>query len=242
VLTAVLISVPLIVAAAAFWEFRQGVRKKYPVIAEAGRIEGIPALDAGNFDKAYQLLSAAKLAVNALDGEVEGANDIIQAANEAEIFVNLSPQLPEDMLEEAGRTDPDTWASKFNDLYKGRAVLIDSIITDVPTPGEPSRYMLGYVIVPPGGTNNFLNTREARPDRYAFIDLEGFELFERPPAQKGQRVIFGAKLASFEKNGDVWWVGLQPKSGVFITHSQALKAVGFPGADKVDLPPEPQPQ
>jgi hypothetical protein len=144
------------------------------------------------------------------------------------------------MLDEAGRAGKAAWPSKFKDLYKGRTVLIDSIITEVPTPGESSRYMLEYVIVPPGGTSNFLNTREARPDRYGLIDLEKFELFEHPPAQKGQHVTFGAKLASFESDGDVWWVGLEPQSGVFIIHSRALQAVGFPGADKVDLPPEPQ--
>ena len=107
------------------------------MIAEKGRIEGIPALDEGNFDKAYQLLSAAKSAVDALGGAVEGADEIRTAAAEAAIFVDLSPRLLEDMLEEAGRTDPDAWASKFETLYKGRAILIDSIITDEPEPGRP---------------------------------------------------------------------------------------------------------
>ena len=43
-------------------------------------------------------------------------------------------------------------------------------------------------------------------------------------------MTFGARLASFkfDDNDDVWWVGLEPKSGVFITHTKALEAMGWP--------------
>ena len=114
--------------------------QEYPLIAETGRIEGIPALDEGNFDKAYQLLSAAKTAVDSLGGAVEGADEIRTAAAEAAIFVDLSPQLLEDMLEEAGRTDPTSGRPGSRPSIKGRTILIDSIITDEPGPGLSSRY------------------------------------------------------------------------------------------------------
>ena len=107
------------------------------MIAETGRIEGIPALEEGNFDKAYQLLSAAKSAVDALGGAVDGADEIRNAADEAAIFVDLSPQTLEEMLEEAGRTDPDSLGRPSSDaLYKGRAILIDSTITEAPGRGH----------------------------------------------------------------------------------------------------------
>ena len=97
-----LILVPLLVVTAAIWRYRRFVRQEYPLKAEAGRLEGIPALDDGNFDKAYQLLSAAKTAVDSLGGEVLGAEDIRKAAAEA-IFVDQCPGTMEDMLDEAGR-------------------------------------------------------------------------------------------------------------------------------------------
>ena len=80
--------------------------QEYPLIAERGRNEGIPALDQGDFDTAYQLLSAAKTAVDSLGGAVEKAEEIRTAAAEAAIFNDRSPLLLEEMLEEAGRTDP----------------------------------------------------------------------------------------------------------------------------------------
>jgi DNA-directed RNA polymerase subunit RPC12/RpoP len=239
-LTLVLILVPIIVASAVAWRIRQNVRKQYPLIAERGRTEGLPALEAGDFDKAFQLLSAAKTAVDGLGGEVDGAEKIRTAAKEAEIYVNLCPRSLEEMLDEAGRAGSDAWTSKFDTLYKGRTILIDSVITEVPRSGSSSGYVLEYVIVPPGGTNNFADVRDAPPDRWGLIDFEGFKLFELSPPRKGDHVTFGARMASFERDnsGNVWRIGLEPDSGVFIVHTKALEAVGFPGAAKVEPPPE----
>ena len=90
----------------------------------------------GNFDRAYQLLSAAKSAVDALGGDVEDADEIRDAAEEAAIFIDLSSQTLEEMLEEAGRADPEAWASRFDNLYKKRSIIIDSWITSAPEPGK----------------------------------------------------------------------------------------------------------
>ncbi len=242
-LTLVLILVPLLLVTAAVWRYRRSLRQEYPLIAETGRLEGIPALDEGNFDKAYQLLSAAKSAVDSLGGEVKDAEEIRKAADQAAIFVDRCPRLLEDMLDEAGRTDPAVWESKFDTLYKGRAIVIDSIIKEAPEPGPSSRYMLEYVVFPPGGATNFTEGRDARPDRFALIDLKGFELFDLARPQKGDHVSFGARLASFQPDPshDFWWIGLEPKSGVFITRTKALEAIGLPGAGNVEGPAETQP-
>src|SRR5207248_1984237 len=52
----------LIVATAGIRQWRQH-RQDLPRIAALGRVEGLAALDEGKFDKAYQLLSAARRAV-----------------------------------------------------------------------------------------------------------------------------------------------------------------------------------
>ena len=85
-------------------------RQEYPLIAEKGRLEGIPALEQGDFDKAHNLLSAARKAVDALGGGVEDAEEIRDAADEAEILVNLCIQKLEDLLAEA--TPTEEWATE----------------------------------------------------------------------------------------------------------------------------------
>src|SRR5262249_13389827 len=98
--------VPLLVIAAVRLRHWNATKQEFPLVAERGRTEGIPALDEGKFDKAYQLLSAAKTAVDALGGAVEDAEAIRHAAAEAALFVNRCPRSVEDLLAEAGRTDP----------------------------------------------------------------------------------------------------------------------------------------
>ena len=99
------------------------------------------------------------------------------------------------------------------------------------------------MIVPPGGATNFNDARGAAPDQIGLIDFTDFKLFEVVRPQKGHHVIFGAKLASFtfDDKNDVWWVGLEPKSGVFITHPKALEAMGWPRAAEAELTPESEP-
>ncbi len=124
----IFVLVPLLVVMTVSWRYWRQRRQEYPLIAERGKVEGIPALEEGNFDKAYQLLSAAKAAVNALGGAVDDADTIRNAADEAAIFVDQAPISLEEMLEQAGRTDPQSWATKFDAVYKGRAVSFDTWI------------------------------------------------------------------------------------------------------------------
>jgi hypothetical protein len=237
-----LIVVPLLVVTAVAWRYRQSLRKDYPLKAEIGWTEGIPALKNGDFDKAHQLLSVAKSAVDALGGAVEHAEDIRKAAAEAAIFVDQTRSL-EEMLDEARRIDPDVWASRFETLYKGHAIWIECSIYGEPEPGRSARYLLDYVVFPPGESTNFGDGRTARPPPRALIDLTGFELFDLARPRKGDNVTFGARLASFrfDSENDVWWVGLERKSGVFITHTEALEACGRPRSGDAEVPSESQP-
>jgi hypothetical protein len=243
-LTLILIVVPALVIATITWRvWRQG-RQKYPQIAEKGLTEGIPALEAGDFDNAYQLLSAAKSAVNALGGAIEGADDIRQSADEAAIFVDQSTRSLEELLDEAGRTDPQVWASRFETLYKGRGYLFDSVIADdEPKPGRSSPYMIDYVIMPTGGASSFQEGHNTEPSRVGLIDFTGFQLFEVRRPRKGEQVTFGARLASFQFDAEnkVWWIGLDPKTGVFIKHTKALETIGWPRGGEATPQPEGQP-
>ena len=226
------------------WRILKNRRAQYPLIAERGRDEGIPALEAGEFDHAFQLLSDARSAVEGLGGAVDGADEIIQAARESAVFVDLCPESLEDLLAEAGRTGSEDWESKFDKLYKGRYYLFDSFILATPEQGAGG-YELGYVVFPPGEATRFGDPGQARPDRFARIDLSDFELFTKAPVpkSKGDPVTFGAKLRSIARDLERkhWVVRLVPSSGVYITHQGALKASGWPDSESVELPREDQP-
>jgi hypothetical protein len=227
--------VPVLVMATIAFQYWKQKRREYPMIAETGRLEGIPALEEGKFDKAYQLLSAAKSAVDSLGDDVEGADDIRTAADEAAIFIKLSSRSLEEMLEEAGR-DPDLWATRFADLYKNRSVIIDSWVASAPEPGKGA-YDISYKVFPSGGASQFMDSQNiVPPERIAIIDLADFQLLELSRPKVDERVAFGARLASFtyDSTRELWVIRLDPTSGVFIKHSKALEVLGWPRTPPID--------
>ena len=165
-----LVLVPLLVIATVAWRYRQHVRQEYPLIVETGRTEGIPALEAGDFDKAHQLLSAARTAVDGLGGAVDGADEIRQAADEAAIFVNLITRGPGRPAGRgrANRSDQLGLASSTRSTKGGRSSSIRSS-PPCPTDASPSRYELALRILPPGEATN----REGRPDRGRRVRSDG---------------------------------------------------------------------
>lgn len=231
--------VALVVAGTVGLRIWRNVRQGYPQVAELGRVEGIPALEAGDFDRAHQLLAPAKQAVDALGGQVEDADRIRQAADEAALYVNLAGQGLEDMLDEAARAStPKEWAGRFNDRYKGRGVLFDTKIQA--TPADPAgRYKVEYVVLPTEDAGSF-RAGGARPERSAEVDLRGFELFDLAGPKAGDHVVFGARLAALEYDSEArgWVVRLEPKSGLFVQFHKALDALGWPEPDQ-SVAPEP---
>ncbi len=222
-----LLAVVLLITATITVRQRRLMRQNLPRIAELGRTEGLVALDEGKFDKAHQLLSEARRAVDALGGAVEGAAAIRQGAAEASIFVKLVPERLESILDQAGRYDPKEWPAHFQVLYQGRTIIVDAQIVAVP--GQEGTgdgaYELDYQIFPDG---------EGQPARLARIDTRGFRLFADARPKVGDRVQFGARLAGFTYNQEAeeWRITLEPDSGVFLTHPQALEVLGWPGADE----------
>jgi hypothetical protein len=145
-----------------------------------------------------------------------------------------------ELLYEAGRTTPETWESRFDSVHKGRSIIVDSIVTVLPDGSPSSRFELLLRILPPGEATK----RDGQPDLIGEIDLTGFNLFELSPPKLGDRVIFGAKLASFRYDSATrtWMIRLEPKSGVSITHTKALDAMGWrdeliPAAELRELQP-----
>jgi len=205
-----------------------------PRVVEVGRTDGIPALDAGKFDRAHQLLSRAKAALARLGDSYQGAGAVRQAADEAEVIVGLAPGSLESLLEEAARSDAEQWVAHFDTLYKGRTVILDAQVTATPDAQGKGRYELDYRIIPDGGGGGTPRTRGR-------VDLTGLKLIEMVRPKLGDGVRIGVRLASFrfDLDREEWLVGLEPDSGVIMTHGSALEALGWPKADAVD--PENQP-
>jgi hypothetical protein len=135
------------------------------------------------------------------------------------VISNLVPSSLEEMLDEAARSDAKSWSDRFNTLYKGRTILLDAHIKEVPDPRGAGSYDLDYRI--------FREGEGGKPRSLGRIDLTGFHLFELTKPRVRDHVTFGAKLASFRFDHEEWLVGLEPQSGVTMTHAKALEALGF---------------
>jgi hypothetical protein len=170
-----------------------------PKIAAANQEEGTRALIDGSFDVARRKLDIAASALERL-GDSEAAN-VRHMADEAALLADLTGETLEEILEDvATRSDGP---EQFRTLYRGRSIIMDAHIE---SPGE-----LDYRIF---GSGN----------RRARISLDGFALLadKRP----GDAVTFGARLSSMSLGDDnVWQIGLEPDSGVFISTPAAWKAL-----------------
>jgi hypothetical protein len=194
-----------------------------PRVAELGRVQGLAALDAGKFDLAQQLLSDAKRAVDTLGDDYDGADEIRQGAAEAAIFTTLVSDPLETILTEAS-ADPKEWKSRFSTFYKGKSIIVDTHVAAAPNAsGTGGRYDLVYRVLPLGEGD--------KPNRVGRLDLDGFKLFEQPRRDVGERVVFGARLASWSLDLETgeWRIGLEPDSGVYLRHPRALEAIGWKG-------------
>ncbi|GAC1463288.1 MAG: hypothetical protein NVSMB9_00590 [Isosphaeraceae bacterium] len=199
--------------------------KDLPRIIERGKTEGLVALDAGQFDRAHQLLSEAKRALDQLGNQVEGALAIQHGADEAAIFVQLVSNTLEEILDEAAREEPKAWTERFNLFYRGRSVIIDAHLASVPDSTGNGRYELDYQIFRAG---------EGTPASSARIDTSGLRHLDTIKPKVGDEIIFGARLASFhfDRGRGEWLVGFEPGSDVQMTHAKALETIGWPRADR----------
>lgn len=211
----------MIVATVGFRVWRSQFQD-YPRLAELGRTEGLKALDAGEWDKAHQLLSRAKKAVDALGGKVEGAEEIRHGAGEAALYANMVSERLENLLEAADPSEGSGWPRQFDALYKGKAIIIEAEVTAVPGADGHGEYDLNYRIFP-SGEGDLQRRRDVRVGR---LDLGNFKLFHDLQPKQRTAIAFGARLRSFafDPERNEWLVGLEPDSGVILQHQAALDA------------------
>ncbi len=207
------------------WKQRQ---EELPRIAEIGRTEGLKKLDSGDFFAAKKILADAAAAVDAMGGRFAGGDAIRHAAQEAAIFTDLVPQTLEDLVEEAATYDVNAWSAHFAAIYQGRSIIIETTITAIPDPAKPeSRYTDAYRIAVGRGPTPQFSGR---------IDYTGFELFTLTEPNVGDTKLFGARLAALECDltTNIWVLKLEPRSGVFMTHPEALQAINWPAGEPVE--------
>jgi DNA-directed RNA polymerase subunit RPC12/RpoP len=219
----------LIVGAVGMRRHRQRL-EDLPRIAEIGRAEGLKRLDSGEFHAAKKLLADADDAVKGLGGRYEGADAIHQGALEAAIFADLAPAGIDEILEEAATSDPAKWPSRFAAMYKGRSVIIDPPVLEVPNPAKPgSSYTVNYPLY---------FGRGPRPEGRGRIDLAGFRLFELSQPKLDEQKPFGARYASIELDltTNEWVVTFEPESGVYITHTKALESINWSPSEAAEEP------
>jgi len=218
----------LVLGAISVRRWRQRL-EELPRIAEIGRSEGFRKLDSGDFFAAKKILADAAAAVDAMGGRFEGADAIRQGALEAAIFTDLVPRSLEDLVEEASTyRDVSGWSAHFDSMYRGRSILFETTITAVPDPNKPGS---GY-----GDAYRILVGQSSKPKAKGRVDYQGFELFELSKPKLDEIKLFGARLATleFDLAENTWVFTLEPDSGAFITHIEALEALHWPTGEPVE--------
>lgn len=210
----------LLVAVTVMSHWQNARLAELPKLIEIGRVEGLAALDDGEFDKAKAMLTQAAKAVDQLGDLSQGAEAIKQGAKEAALFTDLNLESLERMIDLARVSDPAEWGRTFKTLYKNRSILIDAKFDSVPEVGSSDAPTLDYTILCGNGP---------KPAAKGHLDLTGFELLASTTKKKGDGVLFGARLQdiSLDVRSGFWLVKLAPGSGVFLRHPKALESIGF---------------
>ncbi len=214
------LGVTAIMGLTVFFQIRQSHREQLPRLANLGRTEGIAKLDSGQFDEAKQILAEAASAYDEMNDQSDEARSIRQAARESAIFADLVSR-PIDEIIDSVAADA-TGRSEFLNQHRGRSIIIESRVTK--TPQQGGQYDLDFrAAVGPGPDS-------ARP--LGRLDLAGLKLLDDLKPGLGDSVLIGVRLKDLELKDGLWWIRLEPSSGVMITHWNALSAIGWPVTDR----------
>ena len=133
--------------------------------------------------------------------------ELNQLYRQADLLARL---LPVTLAEVARRArlerDPQEWELAFDDFH-GKAILLDGVV---------KRDRLGKAVFDDDFDADGERVRVAVDDLEALADL---------PLDDGPRVVFGARLASCEREAGGWVVRLRRDSGVLLTDLDAVNAV-----------------
>jgi hypothetical protein len=172
------------------------------------------ALATGEFQRALAYLDAARASggdkPTALSAEQQ--RNLAQLHRQASLLANLLSESLQDILLRAPSIPEHEWQAQFARLYRDKTILFDA---EVRRDGE--QLSLDY----------FLQA-EDKPVR---IELAKLELFTKLlahdtlPQGQGQRLFFGARLASISREaGGGWVIRFQPDSGALMTDVGAAVA------------------
>jgi hypothetical protein len=181
---------------------------------EAGRRK----LEDGQFRGALDDLSAA-LGMCELHPELLSQGEARQVQHlhrQGDLLARLlKPSLQEILHQAAQVRHEDEWQGRFNDDYRGKAVMFDGVVRR-DADGLPA-----------------LRDYEVRAGaETARVALEDLDLLRRLPLEPPPRLLFGARLASLSRErGGRWVFRLQPDSGVLLTDPGAVAACGLAPLD-----------
>jgi len=133
-----------------------------------------------------------------------------QQHRQADLLANLLTKSLEEVLFHAQGLGPEEWQKQFAREYKGRSVCFDDDIKR-----EGANYQLRVYQVRSAG-------------EMAHVDLN-LDLLRKMDTRLPGRVLFGARLASVQRERDGGWViRFDHTSGVLLTNEGAVRACGLP--------------
>jgi hypothetical protein len=165
-------------------------------------------LEEGSFHRALEELDAAERERQSRPASLgrEETRRLERLRRQGRLLDALLNEPLEDLLRQASSVRRDAeWQQHFARDYKGRTVLFDDEV-GLDAAGRPE---LRSYAVEVGGER-------------ARAALEDLTLLRQLPLVPPQRLVFGARLARFERDGDGWVIGFEPDSGVLLTDPEAL--------------------
>jgi hypothetical protein len=138
---------------------------------------------------------------------------LAQQRREIGLYADLLHASLEELLAEAVDLPEQEWQQRFAKNYRGKAVLLDTLVTRLAN----GSFEVGYEIRATG--------------QIARLDLGGLPWLAMLPVDRPRRALFGARLLAIERiEPGIWLVRFLPDTGVLLTSAEAL-AISCPALD-----------
>jgi hypothetical protein len=180
----------------------------YAELARERLADARKLLAKGSFHRAAEEARAAADARDRVPAQLSRDEhfQINQTLLEADLLDRLLPVPLEALLAQAeAARDPEQWQARFRRDYQGRAALFYAAVRLE------------------GRTPVFVDDRVRGGGTTARVSLDGLQALAELHLTPGQRLLFGARLASFARQDDGWVIRLEPDSGVLLTDLEVLR-------------------
>jgi len=122
----------------------------------------------------------------------------------------------DEVLRQASLTgDSQEWRLRFRENFLGKSVVLDGVVG---RDGQGRPVLLAPVV--------------ETDDETARVAIEDLEELRDLPLDDRPRLVFGARLASCEREAGGWVIRLEPRSGVLLTDLDALRAADVKAPDE----------